>query len=110
MALRRPPSAEAHGDPIASDVVHTLAHMAGFCGAVRDGHWLGATGRAIHDVVHVGIGGSHLGPQLACEALAHFADTRLRCRFLSNVDPDAFERATEGLNPASTLAIVASKS
>ncbi len=95
---------------IADEVEHTLARMERFCEAVRNGSWRGASGHAITDVVHVGIGGSHLGPQLACEALAACAHPRLRCRFLSNVDPQAFERAVDGLDPASTLVVVASKS
>ncbi len=110
VALRRPAPAAGDADPIAADVAQTLARMSAFGDAVRDGRWTGATGRRIDAVVHVGIGGSHLGPQLACEALAHDADARLECRFLSNVDPDALRRATEGLDPATTLAIVASKS
>ena len=95
---------------IAAEVADTLDRMAQFSDALRDGAWRGATGRPISDIVHVGIGGSHLGPQLACEALLEYAHPRLQCRFLSNVDPQAFDRAIAGLNPHTTLAIVASKS
>ncbi len=115
VALRRPAPADSAGPAdgaggVAGEVAQTLAQMATFCEAVREGRWLGATGRAIDAIVHVGIGGSHLGPQLACEALARFARSPLQVRFLSNVDPDAFHRATNALDPASTLTIVASKS
>ena len=95
---------------LAVEVADTLERMAGFCDAVRDGTWRGASGKPISDIVNVGIGGSHLGPQLACEALAEYAHPRLRCHFLSNVDPQAFDRVVRGLDPSTTLAIVASKS
>ncbi len=117
VALRAPAPSEGPGeasgparDGIAGEVATTLERMARFSDAVRSGAWRGATGRPISDIVHVGIGGSHLGPQLACEALAAYAHPRLQCRFLSNVDPQAFDRAVAGCDPATTLAIVASKS
>ncbi|HEY0876925.1 MAG TPA: glucose-6-phosphate isomerase [Zeimonas sp.] len=109
VALRRPVDAADGDDPVAAEVAQTLERMSSFAESVRDGRWRGATGAPIDAVVHVGIGGSHLGPQLACEALAHEAG-RLQVRFLSNVDPDSFARATVGLDPHTTLAIVASKS
>ncbi|MCZ7558758.1 MAG: glucose-6-phosphate isomerase [Burkholderiaceae bacterium] len=109
VALRAPAGA-APDAGIAAEVAATLDRMAGFCEAVRSGAWRGSTGQPISHVVHIGIGGSHLGPQLACEALVDHAHPRLDLRFLSNVDPRAFERAVTGLDPATTLAIVASKS
>jgi len=109
VALRAPPGAAAD-DGIAAEVAATLDRMARFSEAVRSGAWRGATGQPISHVLHIGIGGSHLGPQLACEALIDHAHPRLDIRYLSNVDPRAFERAVKGLDPASTLAIVASKS
>jgi len=110
VALRAPVLAGGGPPGIAAEVADTLERMAQFTDAVRDGGWRGATGRPITDIVHVGIGGSHLGPQLACEALVEHAHPRLRCRFLSNVDPQAFDRAVADLSPATTLAIIASKS
>jgi len=111
VALRRPPGADTGtgGDRVAAEVARTFERMFDFADAVREGRWRGAGGQRIESVVHVGIGGSHLGPQLACEALVHEAD-RLDVRFLSNVDIDSFARATAGLDPRTTLAIVASKS
>ncbi|MBN9461532.1 MAG: glucose-6-phosphate isomerase [Burkholderiales bacterium] len=109
VALRGPVPELCDGGAIAAEVQGTLARMAGFAGAVREGRWRGATGQPIRDIVHIGIGGSHLGPQLVVEALSE-AGSPVRCRFLSNVDPRAFERALQGLEPAGTLAIVASKS
>lgn len=76
--------------------------------AVRDGRWLGRTGKPVRAVVHVGIGGSHLGPELACGALA--PTPALDIRFLANVDGSAVDAALRCLDPTETLAIIASKS
>jgi len=84
--------------------------IADFVERVRDGRWRGFTGRAIRDVVHIGIGGSHLGPELVVEALSAYQSSTLAFRFLSNVDGDALDDALRGLNPETTLFIVASKS
>ena len=78
---------------------------------IRGGSRLGATGRPIRDVVALGIGGSDLGPKLVCDALAvprkrgEGADVA----FVSNVDPEHLTRALAGLDPATTLFIVTSK-
>ena len=97
-------------EDIRAAVRNTLARMRAFADAVRDGAWRGATGRPITDIVNVGIGGSHLGPELACGALTGLSHPRLRTHFLSNVDPDAWQHLARDLDPATTLAIVASKS
>lgn len=80
-----------------------------FAEDVRAGRCRGATGAPIRAVVHVGMGGSHLGPQLALEAL-RTSDDGLQVRFLANIDGAAVEQTLAGLAPATTLAIVASKS
>ena len=79
-----------------------------FAEDVRSGRWRGHTGKAIRTVVHIGIGGSHLGPALVCQALRPDSDPEIR--FLANIDGDAATRALAGLDPATTLFIVASKS
>jgi glucose-6-phosphate isomerase len=73
---------------------------------------LGAALRAgpVTDVVHVGIGGSDLGPRLVVDALAHVADGRFRAHFLSNVDGHAVARLLGSLDPARTAAVLVSKS
>jgi glucose-6-phosphate isomerase len=98
--------------PIAvRDVVERESgRIADFVEKVRDGRWRGFSGRAIRDVVHIGIGGSHLGPELVVEALVHYRSPTLKFRFLANVDGSALDAALEGLHPETTLFIVASKS
>ena len=77
---------------------------------IRAGEWLGATGKPPRDMVNLGIGGSDLGPKLACEALKEFAHQSIRCHFVSNVDGEAIHSTLGGLDPETTLVIVASKS
>ncbi|MCY3565366.1 MAG: glucose-6-phosphate isomerase, partial [Gammaproteobacteria bacterium] len=73
---------------------------------IRAGEWLGHTGKPVCDIVNLGIGGSDLGPKLACEALKEFAHERLRCHFVSNVDGEAIRSTLRGLDPETTLVIV----
>lgn len=79
-----------------------------FAEAVRGGEWFGVGGDAITDVVNIGIGGSHLGPQMAVEALASRGE-RPRVHFLANVDPAHAADLLAGLDPATTLVVVVSK-
>ncbi|WP_295078790.1 glucose-6-phosphate isomerase [Tabrizicola sp.] len=83
------------------------ADCAGFARDVRSGAFKGQGGR-ITDVVNIGIGGSDLGPAMAYLALAPFADGP-RCHFVSNVDGAHIHDTLRGLNPETTLVIVASK-
>ncbi len=86
-----------------------LAQMRGFSTAVRDGSWRGHTGETITDVVNIGIGGSDLGPRMVVEALKPYQRSDLRVHFVANVDgADLYDRL-QGLDPARTLFIVASK-
>jgi glucose-6-phosphate isomerase len=86
-----------------------LGQMRAFSVAVRGGIWKGATGKPITDVVNIGIGGSDLGPAMACEALRPFGKPGLDVRFVSNVDGTHLAETARGLDPATTLFIVASK-
>ena len=85
-----------------------LKKMTAFSEAVRTGQWLGLTGRPITAVVNIGIGGSHLGPAMICEALTPYCDGP-QARFISNVDASDFVEKTRDLDPAETLFVVASK-
>jgi glucose-6-phosphate isomerase len=97
------------GEDVAPLVKAEREKMAQFTQKVRSGDWTGYTGKTITDVVNIGIGGSHLGPQMACHAL--FPDTQegMRFHFLSNVDGMSFVRTVKPLNPETTLFIVSSK-
>lgn len=86
-----------------------LAKMTVFADSVRSGAWIGHTGKAIRNVVNIGIGGSDLGPAMATEALRKFSRPDMRFRFVSNIDGAHFEDAVSGMNPEETLFIVASK-
>ncbi len=98
------------GQDVMQAVATTRARVAALARAIRAGERRGATGEVVRDVVAIGIGGSDLGPRLACDAL----DPRdpaapARVRFVSNVDPDDLARALSGLDPARTLLVVTSK-
>jgi len=77
---------------------------------IRNQQWLGYSGKAIRDVVNIGIGGSHLGPEMACHALSDFHSSHLRFHFVSNVDYCHIHDVTGKLNPETTLFIISSKS
>ena len=76
---------------------------------IRSGQWLGSTGKAITDVVNIGIGGSDLGPKLACAALEEYAHPNINLHFISNVDGAEILTTLNKLNPETTLVAVASK-
>ena len=106
----RAPFAEVP-DSVAGAVQAARSQMLDIATRIRDGQRAGCTGRPFRTVVHIGIGGSHLGPALAVEALAtHGQHPRLHARFLANVDGGAATQAFRGLNPEETLIVVASKS
>lgn len=87
---------------VASAVRTTLSRMRDFGADVR-------SGKRFTHVIHIGIGGSLLGPKLACAALAPPGETGIEVRFLSNVDGADFARAVQGLDAARTLFVVVSK-
>lgn len=97
------------GKAVGDEVQAVLARMQLFAERVRSGDWRGHTGRAIRNVVNIGIGGSDLGPVMAFEALRYYDRSGLRLRFVSNVDGSDFVEATRDLDPAETLFIVCSK-
>ena len=111
VALRAPRDAviAVEGHDVVPDVHAVLDHMATFVAEVREGTWTGHTGQPITDVIHIGIGGSDLGPRFACAALHAFRHDRLAVHFVANVDAQAMDDALEALSPATTLFIVASK-
>ncbi|MFI5624932.1 glucose-6-phosphate isomerase [Nocardioides sp. NPDC051685] len=110
-ALRLPADAslEVDGTDVVPAVHETLAKMYAFADRVRSGEWKGVTGERIHTVVNIGIGGSDLGPVMAYEALEPFRHPEIECRFISNIDPTDAGVTLKGLDPATTLFIVSSK-
>ncbi len=110
MALRNPgpdPMA-ADGRDVMPEVRRVLAHMRRFSEAVRRGAWQGYTGLPMTDVVHIGIGGSDLGPAMVTRALDADCDS-VRVHFVSNVDGADLGRTLQRLRPEQTLFIIASK-
>lgn len=97
------------GQDVMPEVRDVLSRMAKFSNLVRDGKWLGATGKPVKNIINIGIGGSDLGPVMAYEALKDYSQRNLTVRFVSNIDGTHFYEATRGLDPAETLFIIASK-
>ena len=110
-ALRDPLGVElvVDGQNVVEDVHAVLTKMGDFTDRLRSGEWTGATGEYIKTVVNIGIGGSDLGPVMVYDALRHYADAGISARFVSNVDPADLVAKLDGLDPATTLFIVASK-
>jgi glucose-6-phosphate isomerase len=111
VALRMPKgtSLVVDGVDVVANVHEVLDRMAAFSGRVRSGEWKGHTGKAIRNVVNIGIGGSDLGPVMAYEALRHYTRRDFTFRFVSNVDSTDFAEATQDLAADETLFIVSSK-
>jgi glucose-6-phosphate isomerase len=111
VALRAPAdqSIVVDGENVVPQVHAVLDKMATFSNRVRSSEWKGYTGKRIRNIVNIGIGGSDLGPHMAYEALKHYSDRNLTCRFVSNVDGTDFVEATLDLDPAETLFVVSSK-
>ncbi|MFC6374542.1 glucose-6-phosphate isomerase [Nonomuraea thailandensis] len=111
VALRLPRDAElvVDGQDVVADVHAVLDKMSAFSDRVRSKEWKGATGKPIETVVNIGIGGSDLGPAMAYEALRDYADAGIAARFVSNIDPADITGNLAGLDPATTLFVVSSK-
>jgi glucose-6-phosphate isomerase len=97
------------GQDVDADVHATLDKVYAFAEKVRSGAWTGVTGKPIKTVVNIGIGGSDLGPVMVYEALKPYVQAGLEVRFVSNIDPNDVYEKTAGLDPETTLFIVASK-
>lgn len=110
MALRAPDGAAytAEGEPVSRDVEAVRGAMRAFADAVRSGQKRGCTGKPFRAIVHIGIGGSDLGPRLIWEALKPL-DPQIELRFAANVDPAELAQALTGLDPAETMVVTVSK-
>jgi glucose-6-phosphate isomerase len=117
-ALRLPKDASlvVDGTDVVKDVHGVLDRIAQFSNKVRDGTFAGFTGKRLKNIVAIGIGGSFLGPEFVFEALKHDATCKaasaekgMQLKFLANVDPIDFYRATDGLDVEETLFVIVSK-
>lgn len=108
--LLRKPATPNTSNPQEIEVVDALQKMRIFSDKIRNGLWLGFSGKRMTDIVNIGIGGSHLGPLLTTEALAPYATADLRCHFISNIDDVHLKNILKQLNPETTLFIISSKS
>jgi len=97
------------GEDVMPAVNRVLDRMREFTESVRNGAWLGCTGKPITDIVNIGIGGSDLGPVMVCDALKPFAQEGLNVHFVSNVDGTQIVETLKGLSRETTLFVIASK-
>ncbi|PCI76836.1 MAG: glucose-6-phosphate isomerase [SAR86 cluster bacterium] len=102
----RDPSAKTNTPEVSA----SLDRMASLVAELHGGKWTGYSGKAITDVVNIGIGGSDLGPAMVCDALSPFATNKLSVHFVSNVDPSHLQSTLKDLEAETTLFVVASKS
>ena len=97
------------GENLTKKVKGQLAGMEIFVNKVRQGQWLGYSGKRITDIVNIGVGGSNLGPEMVTEALKHYSDNSVNVHYVSNVDGAQIFETLRLLNPEKVLFIVSSK-
>ncbi|MCE8042570.1 glucose-6-phosphate isomerase [Halomonas daqingensis] len=97
------------GKDVMPEIQRTREQIRQFSEAVRSGEWRGYSGERIKDVVNIGIGGSDLGPNMACRALLKYRHAELNFHFVSNVDGTHIQKVLKRLDPATTLFIVSTK-
>ncbi len=111
IALRNRESSpiDVDGNDVMPEVNAVLDKMKDFSNKVISGGWKGYSGQRISDIVNIGIGGSDLGPVMVTEALKPYAKEGLSVHFVSNIDGTHITETLKGLNPATTLFVIASK-
>lgn len=109
-ALRAADDADfrALGEPVSKEVAETRRAMARFAADIGSGAETGGTKQPFQAIVHIGIGGSDLGPRLLWDALRPLEPT-IDLRFVANIDPREMAEALAGLEPETTLVVVVSK-
>lgn len=100
---------ESDGENVMPAVNAELHKMQRFSEQVRSGGWKGLSGKAITDVVNIGIGGSDLGPDMVCSALKPYASDQLNVHFISSVDAMQISQTLSKLDVETTMFIIASK-
>ena len=99
----------ADGEDVSTEVREELERVKALAERIRSRQWVGSAGQAITDVVNIGIGGSHLGPQMATEALYPYTLHDLKVHYVNNIDENQIQRVLAGLQQETTLFIIASK-
>ena len=99
----------SEGKDVMPEVNRVLAQMKSFCGRVHSGQWKGYTGKAVKQIVNIGIGGSDLGPYMVTEALKPYWIKGIQTYFVSNVDGTHIHETLKKLNAEETLFLIASK-
>lgn len=111
VALRNQSNVEmkVDGEDVMPGINSVLDHMKEFSEQVRSGEWKGYTGKAITDIVNIGIGGSDLGPVMVTEALKSYSKPDLNAHFVSNIDGTHIAEVLKNVNRETTLFLIASK-
>ncbi|PKL17153.1 MAG: glucose-6-phosphate isomerase [Spirochaetae bacterium HGW-Spirochaetae-5] len=97
------------GADVMPGILNVIARMKNISDRIRKSEWKGFSGKSVKNIINIGIGGSDLGPVMACEALKYYSNRDLNVRFVSNIDSTHIREAIIDLNPEETLFIVASK-
>lgn len=110
-ALRAPAKSSVlmDGKDVMPDVMRVKEQMRRFSEEIRNGTLRGHTGKVFTDVVNVGVGGSSLGPYMACEALHPYGNLKLNAHFVANIDGEDITEKLEILDAETTLFLVSSK-
>jgi len=109
-ALRAPKDAAVFvdGENVIPEIYEVKQKIEAFTNSVVSGNHKGFTGKAITDVVNIGIGGSDLGPAMVVDSLQYYKN-HLNTHFISNVDGDHYQEVIKTLNPETTLFVIVSK-
>jgi glucose-6-phosphate isomerase len=97
------------GKNVKDSVRAALKQMKLFTDKVRQGKWIGYSGKRITDIVNIGVGGSNLGPQMVTEALKQYSDNSVNVHYVSNVDGTQIANVLRPLNPENVMFIISSK-
>ncbi|PRY11941.1 glucose-6-phosphate isomerase [Pontibacter ummariensis] len=97
------------GENALEEVRDVLQQMKKFCDKLHSGEWKGYTGKPISSIVNIGIGGSHLGPQMITEALKKYQKPGIEVHFIANIDGTDAAEVLRLVEPETTLFIIASK-
>ena len=97
-------------EKIQQEIQLCLQKMQDISSRLKNHQWLGFNEKPITDIVHIGIGGSDLGPRMAVTALQTYKNQAINVHFVSNIDPNDIEETLKQLNPETTLFTIASKS